>query len=303
MKYFTIAACSLVLLACSEKEAVEVDVIESAPAEVSVETEAPDNQTLLGNVLAAQSDEAKARYEFRHPQETLTFFGVEPGMKVLEVLPGEGWYSKILASYLGSDGALIGADYSLDMWPNFSFVNDEFIEGRKQWPAKWTANVETWGGGAGADAQAHTLADLPTELDGTLDTVLFIRALHNLSRFETEGQYLTQALGRANTLLKEGGFVGVVQHQASEEKDDAWADGSRGYLKKSFVVNAFAAAGFELVDEAEFNQNPKDVPGDDDIVWRLPPTYFTSGDNEEMKQQYAAIGESNRMTLLFRKTN
>ena len=81
----------------------------------------------LAALLAAQPDEVRARYEYRHPQETIEFFGIEPGMTVLEGLPGRGWYTKILLPYLGSGGHLVGANYPLDLWPNFPFANEAFM--------------------------------------------------------------------------------------------------------------------------------------------------------------------------------
>jgi predicted methyltransferase len=142
---------------------------------------------------------------------------------------------------------------------------------------------------------------MPDEMKSTADAVFLVRALHNLARFENDGGYLTAALNEAYEVLKPGGVVGVVQHQAREEKPDEWADGSRGYLKQSFVVERMEKAGFVFEDSIDINNNPADQPGDDDIVWRLPPTFFTSRDNPELKAQMQAIGESNRMTLRFRK--
>ena len=109
------------------------------------------------------------------------------------------------------------------------------------------------------------------------------------------------SLNEAFRVLKPGGTFGVVQHHARDEMPDEWADGSRGYLKKQFVIDSATAAGFELVDEADFNANPADQPTTDDVVWRLPPTLFGSQDNEELRAQYQEVGESNRMTLKFRK--
>jgi predicted methyltransferase len=109
------------------------------------------------------------------------------------------------------------------------------------------------------------------------------------------------ALEDAYNVLKPGGVLGVVQHHARDDMSDEWANGSHGYMKKQFVIDRVVAAGFELVAESDINANDKDQPSHDDIVWRLPPTYATSRDNEELKATYAAIGESNRMTLKFRK--
>ena len=98
-----------------------------------------------------------------------------------------------------------------------------------------------------------------------------------------------------------GGIVGVVQHMAPETASDDWADGSRGYLKKTFLIAQMKKAGFDFVASSDINLNAKDQPTEKDIVWRLPPTFHGSKDKPELKKQYMAIGESNRMTLTFRK--
>jgi predicted methyltransferase len=257
----------------------------------------------LAAVLAAQPDEAKARYEYRHPQETIEFFGIEPGMTVVEGLPGGGWYSKILLPYLGSDGHLVGANYPLDLWPNFSFATEEFMAEMSQWLEKWPADAEEWRGEDGASIDAFWFGAMPKEMAGTADVVFFVRMLHNTWRFQSEGKgdYLDMAINDAYDALKPGGVLGVVQHHARDDVSDEWANGSHGYMKKQFVIDRVVAAGFELVAESDINANDKDQPSGDDIVWRLPPSFATSRDNEELKAQYAAIGESNRMTLKFRK--
>jgi len=243
--------------------------------------------------------EHQARYAARHPVETLAFFGIKPGDTVVEALPGEGWYSKILLPYLGTDGRLVAVDYSLDMWPEFGgFATPEFIAQRKAWPAQFAVDAKTWGGANGATGEAYTFANMPAELTGKVDAVLFIRALHNLARFDAKGNYLKQALAETHRVLKPGGVVGIVQHAMAEDKPDAWADGSRGYLKRSYLISTMTAAGFEFAGESDINKNPKDDPQADENVWRLPPSL--SG-KEEQKAKYAAIGESNRVTLLFRK--
>ncbi len=298
---------ALSLGACSSSD--EPQGTGSAPgAETAAETEAMasapasmDSSARLADVLAAQPEERQARYAYRHPQETLEFFGIEPGMTVVEVLPGRGWYSPILVSYLGSEGHLVGADYPLDMWSNFSFADEAFIEKRRAWVETWPADAAEWRGDDGASAEATRIGEFPENLAGTADAVLFIRALHNLNRFENVGDYRTEALRDTMMLLKPGGVVGVVQHQAPEERGLEWADGSRGYLNKGAVIAFFEAAGFELVAESDVNANSRDVPGAEDIVWRLPPSLNTSKDNPDLRAQYEEIGESNRMTLLFRK--
>ncbi|HKX56335.1 MAG TPA: methyltransferase [Xanthomonadales bacterium] len=255
----------------------------------------------LAHVLAQQPESVQARYAWRHPKETLEFFGIEPGMTVVEALPGGGWYSKILLPYLGSNGTLIGADYSPDMYPLFGFFSDEILESKKTWVADWSAEAESWRGEDGATVSAFVFGALPESMKGTADAVLLIRALHNLNRFESQGGFRTAALQNAFDVLKPGGIVGVVQHQAAEDKPDDWANGATGYLKKSAVIGFMQAAGFELVAESPINENPKDQPGEKDVVWRLPPTLSIEDENEETADAMRAIGESNRMTLLFRK--
>jgi len=270
-------------------------------AAVAAASAAGADPARLAQVLAAQPEDVQARYVFRHPMETLGFFGIEPGMTVVEVLPGEGWYSKILLPYLGKNGALIGADYALEMFPLFGFYSDEMLEEKKNWVASWTAEAEAWRGADGAKVSAFVLGSMPEELKGTADAVLFIRALHNLKRFEGQGGFLTTALQNAYDVLKPGGILGVVQHWAADERSDEFADGSHGYLKKDYLIQRLTDAGFEFVAESDVNMNPKDQPAEEDIVWRLPPTLATSRNNPELAAKMQAIGESNRMTLKFRK--
>jgi predicted methyltransferase len=255
----------------------------------------------LAAVLAEQPAKMQARYEWRHPQQTLEFFGVAPGMTVVEALPGGGWYTKITAPYLGKQGALIGADYSQQMYPLFGFFSEEQLKEKETWVTDFTADATAWSGENGATVSAFAFGSMPDEMKGTADAVLFIRALHNLARFESQGGFLTAALQDAFDVLKPGGTVGVVQHQARDEMPDEWAGGQNGYLKKSFIISAMENAGFEFVAGSDINQNPKDQPTDQDIVWRLPPSLATSRDNPELKAELEAVGESNRMTLKFRK--
>ena len=138
-------------------------------------------------------------------------------------------------------------------------------------------------------------------MKGKADAVLFIRALHNLSRFEEKGGYLSSALEETYAVLKPGGIVGVVQHQAREDRPDSWATGANGYLKKSALIAKMQASGFEFVGESSINENPLDQATEGDIVWRLPPVLNGSRDDEAKKAAMLAIGESHRMTLKFRK--
>lgn len=255
----------------------------------------------LAKALAAQPEETQARYQYRHPQETLEFFGIAPGMVVMEALPGGGWYSKILLPYLGAEGQLLGADYSMDMYPLFGFFSEERLKKQSTWVQDFPVEAKEWAGDDGAAVTAFSFGSMPDEMIGTADAVLFVRALHNLARFEKDGGFLTAALKNAHDVLKPGGIVGVVQHQARESMSDEWAGGQNGYLKQSFVIAKMEEFGFEYVGSSDINQNEKDQPTESDIVWRLPPSLATSRDNPELKAELEAIGESNRMTLTFRK--
>lgn len=270
----------------------------SADVEAAPDRQAMDSARLAG-ILAAQPEETQVRYQFRNPQATLEYFGVEPGMTVVEALPGGGWYSKLLLPYLGAEGELVGVNYPLDLWSNFPFGTEEFIERMTTWSTDWPNGAQEWRGDGGADVSAFVFGSMPESAAGTADAVLFVRALHNLARFGDKRDFLGEALGTAYSALKPGGIVGVVQHSAPEAMTDEWANGSRGYLKKSFVIAQMEAAGFEYLGSTNINANPKDVPGADDIVWRLPPSLRV--DDEAQKAANAAIGESNRMTLKFRK--
>ena len=255
---------AVTLVACQESNDTSGDFepVAEAPAaqpEASPEPEpaAAPEPSRLDTVLAAQPEEAQARYVFRHPAETIEFFGLEPGMTVVEALPGGGWYSKILMSYLGADGNLVGADYALEMFPLFGFFSDEAIEAKKTWIETWTADAESWRGDDSANVSAFVLGSMPEEMNGTADAVVFIRALHNLARFEGQGGFLTTALQNAFDVLKPGGTFGVVQHHARDEMSDEWADGSKGYLKQSFVIAQAEQAGFEFIEASDVNANPK----------------------------------------------
>lgn len=276
--------------------------IETAPA--PAETTAAAAETAadpLASVLASMPDEVKARYEHRHPAETLEFFGIRPGMTVVEALPGSGWYSQVLVPYLGENGRLIGANYPGEMWPKFGFFDQEFIDSMSTWTTDWPQQAQAWRADGGAVVEAFEFGSMRPELAGRADAVLLIRALHNLARFENDGGFLTTALQDVYQVLKPGGIVGVVQHEARPDISDEWASGARGYLKKQFVIDRLTAAGFEFVDESDINENPRDQPTPEDVVWRLPPSLMGSRDNPQLQAEMNSVGESHRMTLKFRK--
>lgn len=261
---------------------------------------AQENDALTA-VLDQQPEKVQQRFAHRHPYETLTFFEVQPGMTVVEALPGGGWYSKILMAYLGPQGRLIGVDYAPEMFKLFGFFSEEQLLAKQTWVDTWTTQAREWGIENSARVDAFQMGALPEPMQGTADRVLFIRAMHNLARFEDQGGYLATAISDAWAVLKPGGMVGVVQHMAPDGASDEWASGSRGYLKMSHVIEQFEAAGFMLSGISDINFNAEDVPGESDSVWRLPPTMATSRENPELREQMEAIGESNRMTLKFTK--
>jgi len=295
MKTLFLGASALALAACG---GTETPAATSTPAE-QVET----NSERLDAVLAAQSDETKARYQYRHPKETLEFFGIEPGMTVVDTLPGSVWYSGLLSQYLGSEGRVIGADYSLDqrMAMGGRYASEEWQEERIGWPQRWADERNAEKTESDASFSAFFYGSLPDELTGTADAVLMVRAAHHFNRTEDKGGFRTSALEDVSRILKPGGIVGVVQHRGPEANSDEWAVGNSGYLKQSHVIAFFEEAGFELVSSSDINSNPKDQPTEEDYVWRLPPTLGVSDEDPELRAAMQAIGESNRMTLKFRK--
>ena len=171
----------------------------------------------------------------------------------------------------------------------------------RQWPETFPDEAAGWCEDDCASVSTFWLGSLPDDLAGTADAVLFVRAMHNLARFNEEHGYLDQALADAFAVLKPGGTFGVVQHWARADMPSDWANGDAGYIKREFVVDRAEAAGFELVDESDINANPDDQPTTDDVVWRLPPSLRVPEDDPEQKERNEAIGESHRMTLKFSK--
>ncbi|MDH3748410.1 MAG: methyltransferase [Gammaproteobacteria bacterium] len=287
------------VLLCGCQQASE-DTVSSEPAPAAAEAPASNS---LAAFLDAQPDDVKVRYQYRHPQQTLQFFGIEPGMTVVEGLPGRGWYTKLLLNYLGSDGCLIGANYSMEMWPLFSFASEEFLAGQATWGEAFKSDAEGWGGDNAATLEAFYFGSMPESFAGTVDVVFFPRVLHNLANFQNagEGEFLAKALADVYAVLKPGGLFGVVQHRARDNMSDEFANGTHGYLKRDWIVEQIERAGFEFVAESDINENERDRPTEDEVVWRLPPSYNGAGDDAELMAALDAIGESHRMTLKFRK--
>ena len=243
--------------------------------------------------LAAASDLRKAdrvRDPYRHPVETLTFLGVRPDMKVGEFAPGGEWYSRLLGLYLGGQGKLVGlyADPVVGRYPA------EATERLRKSAAAYPADVARFTGMSADKFASYTLDAVPEGEKGTFDHVLVIRMLHNMMRAGTADTDIRAM----RELLKPGGLLGVVQHRAKADAPFAYSSGGKGYLREADVIKFIEANGFELVGKSEVNANPKDSADWPSGVWTLPPTL---AHKEHDREKYTAIGESDRMTLLFRK--
>jgi len=256
----------------------------------------PAEKKSLAAIVATRSDEDKARDEWRNPEETLTFFGLTPDMTVMEALPGRGWYTRVIFPYVAEEGRFIGVNYQDGMWPLIlPNPTPELVERLSNWTDGFPESTPAFAN-ASSPVTAYEFGAMPADLDGGVDMVLMIRALHNFNR--AGGDFGAEALADVYRVLKPGGVLGIVQHGAPEGAEGAAADGTLGYMSKAAVVSMVEAAGFELEAESAVNENPADQPGAGEFVWRLPPTY---GLGEENRDKYAAIGETNRMTLRFRK--
>ncbi|MEM8802307.1 MAG: methyltransferase [Pseudomonadota bacterium] len=255
--------------------------------------EAAAENTKLEEVLAHERRaEDRARDEFRNPAETLAFFQVEPNHTVIEYAPGGGWYTRILAPYVADEGSYVAVSFPPEA--ALESLGEEFVERIKAGAASFS---DTQAEGTGVPAEKlpfHFGNAIPEELSGTVDRVLIIRMMHNLKRWNIADSEV-EAL---HTALKPGGMLGVVQHRAKADATDEFADGNAGYLREAELIAFFEGKGFELVDTSEINANPNDTTDHENGVWSLPPT-FAGGD--EGREELAAIGESDRMTLLFKK--
>lgn len=232
-----------------------------------------------------------ARDAYRHPAQTLMFFGVKPEQTVVEYGPGGGWYTRVLVPYLAESGkyVAINADSSTTNFP------DRAREARsKGWPESFPDTAAKWTGVDAKKILAFESDELPDDMKGKVDRILIFRSLHGM----LNGNRADSELRALREMLADDGMVGVVQHRAKPDAPYAMSNGSKGYLKQSSVVALFELNGFELVSESEINANPKDMANYPGGVWTLPPVL---GSGETDKAKYEAIGESDRMTLLFKK--
>ena len=232
---------------------------------------------------AGRKDSNRARDKYRHPGETLTFFGLKPDMTVIEMLPGGGWYTEILAPFLAEQGHLVEGVPPGKSTDNFQALvaGDPARYGKVQ-VAPFTSG------------QPNALVPA-----GTADMILTFRNIHNLlgSPEQAGDGNAPQAFADWFAALKPGGILGIEEHRLPESMDVA-REKTTGYVKRSTVIRLAMAAGFRLSGASEVNANPKDTHDWPKGVWTLPPS-FDMGETDHDK--YAAIGESDRMTLKFVK--
>ncbi|MFJ3372726.1 class I SAM-dependent methyltransferase [Pseudomonas sp. NPDC086251] len=245
----------------------------------------PVSAEQYANVLKGswRAPENVARDGYRHPQQSLQFFGLGPHQTVIEITPGNGWYSELLAPLLKDHGQYVAAVQAPTV-SEYARKNEEKLKAKfAAAPAQYaSAQVLEF------DPKAPALGQ-----PGSADTVLTFRNVHNWVLAET-APLMFEAFFK---VLKPGGVLGVVDHRA---KDGASLDDIKhsGYLTTDYVVKLATDAGFKLERQSEINANPKDTKDYPEGVWTLPPA-LTLGDKDRVK--YVAIGESDRMTLRFVK--
>lgn len=243
----------------------------------------------LEQVIAGshRSAENRARDAYRHPAQTLRFFEIEPHHRVVEVWPSGGWYAEILAPYLRDQGQYIAASFAVDekITPKWRRqVHAQLLD-------KFTADPKRYARvavSALGPLKAWTAAPA-----ASADRVLTFRNVHNWLK----GGYERQMFSALHAALKPGGMLGVVEHRARPGTRLAQMKAS-GYVTEAYVVALAKQAGFEVAGRSQINANPKDSAAHPKGVWTLPPRLLL-GDKDRAK--YLAIGESDRMTLKFRK--
>ncbi|MEM7467110.1 MAG: methyltransferase [Pseudomonadota bacterium] len=235
-----------------------------------------------------RSPENIARNDWRHPVETLQFFGIKSDMRVAEIWPGSrGWYTEVLAPYLKDNGLLVALNYDGSTGVNY------FAKGDKAFRDKLAANPEVYGKVAlGSLMPPKTYPSLEDENED-LDMIVTFRNIHNWMQRDIAEQMFQQM----HALLKPGGVLGLVAHRGTGEMTEK-EHAKTGYLAESVIISLAERSGFELVDSSEINANPKDTKDHPEGVWTLPPSYRL-GDVD--RDKYQAIGESDRMTLKFVK--
>lgn len=288
------AAAALLLAACNAGTAPAEKGAEPAASAAEPAAAAISLEEVINSDLRSETE--KARDTWRNPAATLELFGVTPDQKVVEIWPGGGWYTNILAPWLASGGGtLVAAGFdpaSVDDPERRTLVEQRLEEFRQTYADPRFGTIEH---------SAFSAVSGPLTEPGTADTVLTFRNVHNWM----SGGYTEKFFRDAFDALKPGGVLGVVEHRLpSTRTQDPTA--SSGYVHEDFVKGLAAAAGFEFVEASEINANPADTADHPFGVWTLPPNSRTSGAGGATIDGfdpaiYAAIGESDRMTLKFRK--
>ncbi len=285
MRVQLILLCSAAISfsACSRPEQPATAALSEAV--VSMKVEDPMAVAINGDWRAAENI---ARDVHRHPAETLALFGVQPHMTVIEITPGGGWYTEILAPYLRANGNYIGALNDPTKQAN-ERASNYFNEQNALLRGKMAGRSDVYDRARFVefDSNAPEFGQ-----EGSADAVLTFRNVHNwMMNNQHEAMF-----GAFFKVLKPGGVLGVVEHRAANDVPD----GDRsGYVSQAQVVAMAEAAGFVLEESSEINANPKDTRDHANGVWTLPPVNRTPEGEDAAK--YQAIGESDRMTLRFRK--
>ena len=257
--------------------ALAAPVGSAAVAQTAGKAQASDplKAALAGSI---RSDKNRARDQYRHPAETLNFFGLKPGMTVVEIWSGGGWYSEVLAPYAAATGGRYVAAERGDA---------------KDARAFFANNPEL---AAVSSVAAFPYAGEGEKVaDGSADLVLTFRNVHNWAGAKTP--YADEAFRQMYAMLKPGGTLGVVDHRMDAANSGEF-EGKNGYMKEATVKKLAEDAGFKFVAASEVNANPRDTKDYDRGVWTLPPTLRLG---ETDKAKYLAIGESDRMTMKFVK--
>jgi predicted methyltransferase len=235
----------------------------------------------------ARTEANKVRDQYRHPVETLAFFGVTPQSTVVEISPGGGWYTEILAPLLAKEGKYYAAHFPASSTSEYATRNLKAFKDKLASDPIYSQVLVT---------EFSPLPNQQVAPANSADVVLTFRNLHNWYMQKGE-QGMSDAFASFYAALKPGGVLGVVEHRLPEDKKTAdWL--KSGYFPQSLAVELAQKAGFVLEESSEINANPKDTADHPGGVWTLPPTL---SQKEQDKDKYLAIGESDRMTLKFRK--
>ncbi|MFZ5637953.1 MAG: class I SAM-dependent methyltransferase [Pseudomonadota bacterium] len=289
-----LAFASLLLTACAGLQtnaAAEAERIAAADAAARAASVASRSAALDQAIAGAWRDPKNAaRDVYRHPRETLDFFEVDADETVVEITPGGGgWYAEILAPYLRESGHYSAAMVDPAALPEGRGrdFQQKALDDLKARLAKYPAHFDR-AGIVAFDPKRPAFA-----APGTVDTVLTFRNVHNWVAAGTADAYFAAFFAA----LEPGGTLGVVDHRAKPGTDLETMKKS-GYLTEQLVIDLAVRAGFVLDGRSETNANPKDTADHANGVWTLPPT---NRHDPEEAQKYRAIGESDRMTLRFRK--